>query len=125
MSPEEAAERIQFHAGPESEAFLGMLRPFGGVRREVLADLEGALRAAAPLLQQPQVERGLMGALLAIIHLGRAWALEPGGMLQGNHLISAEEQELLSGFLHSFAYAVFCLLDGTGEDVAFEDFLAP
>lgn len=122
LSPAEAAERIKFHAGPEPEAFLGMLRPYQGLRREVLVDLERALRAVAPLLERPQVERELMGALLAITHLGRTWAVEPEGMLRGNGLISADDHELLADFVHGVSYAVFCLIDGTGEQVAFEDF---
>jgi hypothetical protein len=65
-----------------------MLRPYQGLHQEVLDDVLDALRARADALTEPRLDRHLVTALWAIQHFGRAWALEPDGMLRRNRLIS-------------------------------------
>lgn len=124
MTPDEACKRIIFHSQPEPGAFLEMLRPYGGLREDILIDLKGALRAAAPVFAKNEVPRELAAALWAISHLGRSWALEPGGMLRSNHLISDADLARLDEFLHQFGYAVFTLFDGAFDE-AFADWPDP
>jgi len=119
MTAEEAARRLVFHARPEAGSFLEMLRPYRGVRDEVLRDVLAALRAASANLEAEKLPRELVSSLWAISRLGRAWALEPGGMLRRNHLISNADQGKLAAFLDRFDYAVMVLLEGGGQDAAF------
>jgi hypothetical protein len=122
MTPDEAIQRLIFHTTPEDGAFLGMLRPFKGVRPEILADAEAALRAVAARLGQDSLPRELVSALWTLVHLGRAWALEPEGMLRRNGLITDADIETLATFLDRFSYAVMCLLEQNPEE-AFADYL--
>lgn len=121
MQPDEAARRIQFHATPEEGSFLDMLRPYRGIRQEILDELEHSLRAAAPRFMEPTVDRELVGSLWAICHLGRLWATDPDGMLRRNNLITLEDLRRLGIFLEKISYATMMLLDGCDVDVAFQD----
>lgn len=104
--------------------FLGSLRPFRGqLDARNFHELMRCLRVLAPTLaQSPMVDRELLAALWSICHLGRAWALEPDGMLQRNQLLSDQQRATLSLWLGQLSYAVFALLDGSGEDEAFFDY---
>ena len=120
MTPEEASKRLHFHAQPEAGSFLGMLRPFRGLRQEILQDVISALRASAPILGLDEtLPRQLLSALWAISYLGRSWALAPHGMLRANKLINDDEVASLATFLDRFDYGVMMLLEGAGEDEAF------
>lgn len=122
MTPDEAARRLVFHTLPEDGAFLGMLRPYRGLRPEILRDVETALRVIAPRLGEDSLPRELVSALWSIAHLGRAWALEPEGMLRRNGLVNDPDLETLDTFLNRFSYAVMCLLEQNPEE-AFADYL--
>lgn len=65
------------------------------------------------------LDRDVVADLWGIVHLGRAWALAPGGMLRRNGLITEDDQERLESWLETISYAVFVLLDGAGEEEAF------
>jgi hypothetical protein len=119
MSVDEGMKRLMFHAQPEEGSFLHMLRPYRGLRQEVLNDVLNALRASAPMLFNEVLQRELMSALWAISHLGRSWALPPDGMLGRNQLISETDREALGQFIEQFDYAVMTLLDGGSVDEAF------
>ena len=47
MTSAETVQRLIFHSGPD-EGVPGVLRPYRGVRQDVLADVLFALRACAP-----------------------------------------------------------------------------
>lgn len=119
MKSIEATRRVVFHSQPESGAFVDMLRPYKGLREEVLQDLLDALRFCADELGREEVNRELMSALWAISYLGRSWALDPGGMLQANKLISQEDEARLRDFIDRLDFAVMVLLDGGDVDSAF------
>jgi hypothetical protein len=116
MTPAEAIARLSFHTMPEEGAFLEMLRPYRGLKMEVLLDLEEALRAAVPALEASPLDRELMSACWNIVHLGRAWALEPWGMLRRNNLIADADLHTLDTFLNAFSYAVSRILDGATQE---------
>lgn len=86
------------------------------MRDDVLADLSSAVRASAPLFASALLPRQLVSAAWAIVHLGRAWALEPEGMLRRNDLVSAPDLERLDEFLARISYAVMMLLDDCPEE---------
>jgi len=119
MTPEGGMNRLTFHARPGGGSFLDMLRPYGGLREDVLNDVMNALRACASKLSEEQLPQGLMSALWSISHLGRSWALDPGSMLRRNQLISEPDQAKLARFLERFDYAVMMLLEGVPEEEAF------
>ena len=121
MTPDDAVQRIIFHSQPESGAFLEMLRPYRGLRDDVLTELSACLRAAAPRFTGKDVSRELVSALWAISYFGRFWALDPHGMLRRNHLISDADLARLAQFLGHFDFAVALLLDGVDVDNAFAD----
>ena len=121
MSPDEAVQRLILHTMPGEESFLGMLRPYGGLKQEVLADVSDALRAGAPMFTGEHVPRVLASAVWSISYYGRTWALDPNGMLRANKLITDADLKRLRDFLDWFDYAVATLLDGGSSQAAFEE----
>ena len=120
MTPDEGRKRIVFHAaGPVEGSFLEMLRPYRGVRDEVLRGVYLALRACASMVSTEAVPRDLVSALWTISYLGRLWAIDPGGMLRRNKLISDADLAKLEEFLAHFDYAVGALLGGNDLTEAF------
>ena len=104
-----------------STGFLAMLRPYKGLLENNFREIMEALRVLAPTLQHgPAIDRNLITALWDICHFARAWALEPEGMLQRNHLITATDQERLADWLNIISDTVSNLLEGADEAVAFE-----
>ena len=79
-----------------------MLRPYRGLRDDVLADVKASLRACAPLFSKDRLSREL-STLWAISFFGRFWALEPEGMLRRNNLITDDEQNQLADFFRRLA----------------------
>jgi hypothetical protein len=120
LEPNEAMRRLRFHCQPEPGAFLHMLRPYRGVRDEVLRDVSSSLRACAERFREQQLPRDLMSAIWGISHLGRLWALAPDGMLRRNRLIDDHDLAKLQEFMDRFDLAVLLLLDGA-VDQAFAD----
>jgi hypothetical protein len=127
MTETEAYDLLIAHAGASPSpdhptlgtGFLGMLRPYGGLREENFHEVMLALRTVAPSLQAATVNRELIVALWGICHFGRAWALEKDGMLQSNNLISPTDANRLDEWLSMISYAVVCLLEDAGESEAF------
>ncbi|WP_433956425.1 hypothetical protein [Paenibacillus taichungensis] len=74
---------------------------------------------AAPELKQSTLDREVMASLWGITHLGRAWAVEPEGMLRSNRLISDAQVALMERWLDLFSYAVMVLIEDGGEEEAF------
>ncbi|MEK4056732.1 hypothetical protein MHB84_24465 [Paenibacillus sp. FSL F4-0087] len=74
---------------------------------------------AAPELKQFILDREVMVSLWGITHLGRAWAVEPEGMLRSNRLISDAQVALMERWLDLFSYAVMVLIEDGGEEEAF------
>ena len=119
MTPEQGIQRLIFHTLPETGSFLDMLRPYNGLKQDVLVDVLDALRASAPKIKEGMLQRELACALWAISYLGRRWSLAPGGMLRRNHLISEIDQAALESFFERFDYAVMILLEDGNFDEAF------
>ncbi|WP_440109601.1 hypothetical protein [Paenibacillus sp. QZ-Y1] len=128
MKREEAVILLKCHAfsyedlyHPKMETgFLGSLRPFRGqLMEENFHELMEILRTLVPDLQGPTLDREVMACLWGITHLGRAWAVEPDGMLRSNNIISDEQVTLMEKWLDLFSYAVMILIEDGGEDEAF------
>ncbi|MEI7026194.1 hypothetical protein [Paenibacillus sp. y28] len=50
-----------------------------------------------------------------VCQLGRAWAINPDGMLQRNGLLSKAQTDELETWLDMISYAVMVLLEGDGQ----------
>ncbi|WMT41859.1 SMI1/KNR4 family protein [Paenibacillus sp. D2_2] len=106
---------------PKAEnGFLGCLRPFQGELKEAnLHEMMVVIRALAAKLGEPALDREIISCLWTICKLGRAWAVEPEGMLRSNGLITDEQVERMENWLDLISYAVMTLLDNGGEEEAF------
>lgn len=129
ITPSSARELLQHHAGRHSDidhpksvdGFLGSLRSNNNLRAENFHEVMACLNVLASELEnQATCDREIMAALWGICHLGRAWGIDPDGMLRRNALISAEQANRLESWINQISYTTFCLLDGCGVDVAFE-----
>ena len=106
---------------PKAEnGFLGSLRPFQGeLKEENLHEMMVAIRTLAAKLGEPALDREIISCLWTICKLGRAWAVEPEGMLRSNGLMTDEQVERMEQWLDMISYAVMILLDDGGEEEAF------
>jgi len=130
MTTAEAHDLLLAHAGASpdpdhpkfTDGFLGMLRPYHGLREHNFHEVMQALRTISPTLQYAALDRELVSALWGICHFGRAWALETGSMLQRNGLITPADAGRLDEWLSIISYAVACLLDDSGVEEAFQPY---
>ncbi|RFP66160.1 hypothetical protein D0N36_05430 [Hymenobacter lapidiphilus] len=130
MNSDKALELLLLHSSTQSNppddrwttGFLGMLRPYKGLIEHNFHEVMLALRVLAPAFaeHETQLSRPLITAVWVICHLGRAWGLEPEGMLQRNNLILPADTERLSEWLSIISDTVSCLLEGQDSEVAFE-----
>lgn len=88
---------------PQNEAclqdgFLGVLRPFSGLREENFLQVMEAIIALRPHLEGKQAwETRLVEGLWGLTTRARLWGLDPDGMLQRNRLLSDADTALLAG----------------------------
>ncbi|MFI5720567.1 hypothetical protein [Nocardia sp. NPDC051750] len=119
-----AAELLLFHSGTHpdiddprwEQGFLGMLRPYKGLREENFHSVMSCLRVLAPTLQHDSLDRSAVSSLWGICHLGRTWGVCPDGMLRRNDLISAADVQRLENWIDCISYAVLCLFEGATEE---------
>jgi hypothetical protein len=124
MTEEEAKKALFSHAGPDLKTgFLGMLRPYGGLQEESFHEVMAALAVLGPSLGSGgTVDRQVMGSLWGICVLAECWGVEPDGMLQRNKLISPDDVQRLAEWIKIISWTVMFLLDGAGEEAAFEKY---
>jgi hypothetical protein len=122
MTEDEAKKALLLHAGPDLKTgFLGMLRPYGGLHEESFHEVMAALAALGPSLGSGSaVDRQVMNSLWGICVLAECWGVAPDGMLRRNNLISAGDVQRLAEWIKIISWAVMFLLDGAGEEAAFE-----
>ena len=95
MTEEDAKQLLLSHAGPDFETgFLGMLRPYRGLREESFHEAMAALAAPGPSLGRGNaVDRQVMEALWGICVLGQCWG-EPGGCVRRVQAVLRETSTL-------------------------------
>ena len=98
--------------------FLGSLRPYRGLKVENFHEVMTALRVLAPLLQESQVDRDIVGALWSICDLSYSWGVHPEGMLRRNDLIAHADVVRLERWGNRISYASRILLGGVSGDAA-------
>ncbi|MCL2308708.1 MAG: hypothetical protein FWC42_00330 [Proteobacteria bacterium] len=131
LSAKSARELLQFHSCKHEDVnhpkwrsgFLGSLRPYTGLNAKNFHEVMQCLKVLAPQLQQaPSIDREIIATLWSICHLGRAWGVEPQGMLRRNGFISIEDSVQLEEWIFQISYTAFCLFDGYDIETAFEDY---
>jgi hypothetical protein len=102
--------------------FLGMLRPYQGkLIEENFVEIQEIIKIYAEDFQNnSEIDKQVISALWGICHLGKAWAVEPDGMLRSNDLISNADVERINDWINQISYAVMMLLDGSDIESAFE-----
>src|SRR5262245_12291396 len=97
----------------DESGFLGMLRPYRGLREENFHEVMAALAVLGPKWStETTVDRELIASLWAMCLLARTWGVEPCGMLRRNHLISDADVQRLEEWINIISWAVFFLIDG-------------
>lgn len=134
MTTAEAKEILLFHSfrhhdvfHPKMESgFLGMLRPYQGTLIENnYHEIMKALKVLAADLSVKHLDKEIIASLWGICHMARGWAIDADGMLKRNGLIQPADADRLDGWINQISYSTFCLLDGSGPEIAFENYLAP
>lgn len=96
------------------DGFLGMLRPYRGLREgNFHTVLEALLVVGQQLHAAESVDRELMHSLWSMCFTARVWGLEPSGMLQRNKLISATDTALLRRWVDILGSCSLSLLQGS------------
>jgi len=112
MNRERAHQILIHHSQDVESGFCASLRPYKGLRRDHLDEIEEAIIVVAPDLQNEQINRSLICALWGILWTARNWALASDSMLQRNNLITPEDAAFLSGWVYEIDMAVDVLLQG-------------
>src|SRR5262245_44785602 len=129
MTEDEAKKAILLHSFAArletpgmNRGFLGMLRPYGGLREENFHEVMAALKALEPSLSSGDaIDRQLIHSLWAICHLARMWGVDLGGMLRRNGLIAPDDVRRLEEWVDIISGAVFFLTgSGRAHEPAFE-----
>jgi hypothetical protein len=127
MTPDEARTLLLQHAGHSASGdgqsgFLGMLRPYHGLRAENFHEVMQCLRVLAPVLRGPSIDRQLVMAVWSLCHLARAWGLDEDGMLRRNRIITDEDAHTLEGWVDVISWTVFWLIGEGSLDDAFSEY---
>ena len=127
MTFDEAKEQLRFHCSTDrrvddprwAAGFLSSLGAYNGLKREVMEDVRRCFAAVRDHLgSAPSIDREVINSLWGIVHFGRAWAIEPDGMLQRNQLISDADAAELKVWLEELSYDIASVLDSGHENDA-------
>lgn len=131
MNKQEALEILKYHSLSHKDishpilksGFLGILRPFKGeLNVNNFHQVMKAIRILSDDFRKKSINTSLISAVWGIIHLSRAWALDPNSQLRKNNQISRDQIEQLTGWLDIISYTVMMLLDQCDDEVAFEQY---
>ena len=129
MNRSEALELLRYHSSDHDDidnpkwetGFLGMLRPFrGNLLEENFHELMAILKVLAPDFRNDKIDREIVNSFWGICHFGKAWGVDPEGMLRQNNLIEADQIKRLATWIDCISYTVALLLNGIDNETAFE-----
>ncbi len=96
------------------DGFIDSLRPYSGLHeRNFHLVMEALLTVGEQLHQDPHPDRELVHAIWWICSMARAWGLAPGGMLQRNRLITANDTARLERWVNTVEDVGLRLLGGS------------
>jgi hypothetical protein len=133
MDYEEAKLQLQLHSGGTMGSageplvleggFIDSLRPYSGLHeRNFHLVMEALLTVGERIYRTPQVDRDLVEAVWWMCSTARAWGLKPGGMLQRNALITAEESAKLERWVETVEATALHLVGGSPPHHAVYDY---
>jgi hypothetical protein len=101
-----------------------MLRPFKGeLIEQNYHELMEIIKVFSDDFESERlIDKEVISALWGICHLARSWAVHPDGMLRRNNLVSKDQIETIDAWIEDISYAVMMLMDGAGEDEAFNPY---
>lgn len=129
MDKKTAKELLSFHSSRNSDVhnpkwsggFLGSFRPFRGeLCEDNFIEVMECLQALKDEFENVAVDREIVGDIVSMVHLTRAWAA-PDGMLGGNGILTEEQTKQVLVWVDLMEGCLMYLLDGDVED-AFCDY---
>lgn len=124
MTKDEAKTLLSYHScrNPDihnekwEKGFLGSLRPFRGTLcDDNFKKVMECMFTLADEFAKDEISRDLVGDVVGMITLARAWSC-PDGMLGRNNLITKEQQERIFSWTDVMSAALMYLLEGDEED---------
>lgn len=126
-----AIEELLFQSGAHSDienpkwenGFVGRLRPFNGkLYEDNFHKIVNALHILSDEFSHNNIRKDIISSIWAICHLTKTWAINSDGMLQSNSLITSKQTKQLENWIEHISHITFYLIDGCGNNVAFEDY---
>lgn len=126
MDEVEARRRLSFHSSRNGEidhplwdkGFVRLLRPFRGenLLESAFHEIVQLTYVLSDSLQKEQLEKEMMADFWTIIYCGQSWG-------SNSSFFTDQERKQIADFTEQLSYPVFCLLDGTDKETAFEMYL--
>ncbi|MBP1045977.1 hypothetical protein I6N96_06760 [Enterococcus sp. BWM-S5] len=123
MNREEAKRKLSFHSSRNEDiedpfwenGFVRLLRPFKGKQllEEAFHEVVQLTYLLADCIQEEQVNKEMIADFWTIVHLGKSWG-------SSDEVFTDSELQKIAYFTEQISYPVFCLLDGTDKETAFE-----
>ncbi|MBL1226703.1 hypothetical protein [Enterococcus sp. BWR-S5] len=123
MDKEEAKRRLSFHSSRNEDienplwesGFVRSLRQFRGEQHLETAfhEVIQLIYVLADCFQKERLEKAVIADLWAIVHLGKSWG-------SNEEMFIPSELQQIAHFTEQISYPVFCLLDGTDCETAFD-----
>lgn len=118
MTPDEARDRLAFHASAEPSAFLGSLRARTLPPEACFLEIMASIEAVSSLLSSATVERQLISDLWDIAWLPRLWFFNPLAIENGAlEKVKGIELSVIADWLDRLGEAVSYGLGGNPEAV--------
>ncbi|MGY3778005.1 hypothetical protein [Isobaculum melis] len=124
MTIDEAKYFLSFHSSRNENienplwdrGFVRLLRPFKDYKslERAFHEIMQIIFVLSSYLEENMLEKEVVSDIFGIIHLGKMWGYS------NDDVFNNEERKQLEHIVDHISYAFFCLLDGTGIDVAFE-----
>jgi hypothetical protein len=131
VSESDALELLRMHSYSDEtldqstieRGFLGMLRPFSGkLYEENFHELMAVLRCLQHKFTGKGLDREVISSFWSICHLTRSWAIDEGGMLRRNNLLSETQIKQLTGWIDCISYTIMILLEDAGDESPFDQY---
>jgi hypothetical protein len=101
----------------KEDGFLGVLRPYAGLKEENFHEVMEALFAIAESTSaSATVDRELFSSVWWMCYLARLWGVEPTGMLRRNKLITENDVTRLARWIDVVEYSALHILSGNHHE---------
>lgn len=126
MTEEQAIDLLKHHSSSHADinnpkwekGFLGMLRPFtGDLYEENYKELLEIIDVLSPKLKANTINRDIIADLWTICHCTYIWALDKGGMLQRNKLLTPKQITTLTDWYENISWKIFLIFEGEENNI--------